>query len=155
MATKKGFDENAETVQVEDVIGRQPEQSFEVGADEAWKAKINYVFESLIKHDRRIEQHYDKLIADSQAQTSVLMSRAQEHHDQAMKSTIENMARMNQQAQENHRIGFDHTWAGTDTAQGGVDVATLGRMFGDEASLKAIGASIANAVLDALNKNKD
>ena len=121
----------------------QPEHATEIGMDEAWKANMKLTYDSTLTH------------------FNVLMAHTQQAHDQAMKSLVENQdqamknlvaqCQLNMtQAAENHRHGADRLWAGSDTAQGGVDVATLNAISRDDAALKAVGAAIAAAVLDAL-----
>lgn len=129
------------------------EKEFEVGKDEAWFANIKrtydeYQQESLetIKHMR---QHFDKLVSDAQQ----FDNQRQTIANQALQNAVETANMVSKQSVRHSDLSIDRQW-NVEPREAAGEAAVLRQVTLDDSTLKALSASIAIAVTQALGKKK-
>ena len=125
-----------------------PEREFETGKDEAWFANVKrtydeYQHESL-ESVRRNRSYVDKVLSDAQQHDNQRQTIA----DQALQNAVETANMVGKQCLRHGDLAIDHQW--NPIQQGAADVMAARAVTLDDAALKAIGAAVAAAVVEAL-----
>lgn len=135
----------------------QAEREFETGSDEFWKshsqtvaANVKRTYDEFqqesLESIRRNRSYIDKVLSDAEQFDNARQAIA----NQALQNAVETANMVSKQAVRHGDIAIDNQW--NPVQQGAGDTLTARAVSIDDASLKAIGAALAAAVAEALNR---
>jgi hypothetical protein len=120
------------------------ERGYEVGKDEAWFANIKRTYDEYqsesLESIRRNRSHVDQVLSDAQKHKNNVDNVAL----QALQNAVETANMVGKNAMRHSEVAADANWS--EVEAGAANVMTARAVTIDDASLKAIGASIAAVI---------
>ncbi len=120
----------------------------DVVLDETWYANIKRTYDEYqqesLESIKRNRSYVDKVVSDAQQSDNVRQNIA----NQALQNAVETANMVGKQAVRHGDVAIDNQW--NPVQQGAGDTLTARAVTLDDASLKAIGAAVAAAVVQAL-----